>query len=219
MRRSRGVVGTSSRGGWRVHRTVIGGSPPIHLVCVSSLPVVDPRDDVAQHRFDPARRSSIDNELRNLQQQLVAVTGQADLKASIVITASSISLSLSASHIDDSRLRPGVLTLGVFVLTALCCAIFAVLPKYQVTGAPPVGQFNPLFFGHVALLTRKQYEREMNRILSDEHEMYSTVLADLHAQSTYLLQRKFRPLRWAYLSLLVGFVAAGVVQAIAEVRR
>ncbi|MFZ4721270.1 MAG: Pycsar system effector family protein [Ilumatobacteraceae bacterium] len=167
----------------------------------------------------PDRRTSIDTALRNLQQQLVAVTGQADLKASIVITASSISLSLAASRINDGRLRPGVLTLGLFVLAALCCAIFAVLPKYQVNGEPPVGQFNPLFFGHVALLSRESYEAEMHRILRDEELMYSTILADLHAQSTYLLHRKFRPLRWAYMCLLVGFPLAGVVQVIAELRR
>jgi hypothetical protein len=165
------------------------------------------------------RRGSADTMLRNLQQQLVAVTGQADLKASIVITASSITLSLAATRISDSRLRPGAMTLGVFVLGALCCAIFAVLPKYQVKGNPPIGQFNPLFFGHVALLSTDDYEAAMHEIIGDEHRMYSAILHDLHAQSTYLLRRKFRPLRWAYLSLLVGFVAAGVAQVLGELLR
>ena len=167
----------------------------------------------------PDRRTSADTMLRNLQQQLVAVTGQADLKASIVITAASITLSLAATRVSDSRLRPGALTLGVFVLIALCCAIFAVLPKYQVKGNPPVGQFNPLFFGHVALLSTDDYERAMHEIIGDERRMYDAILRDLHAQSTYLLRRKFRPLRWAYLSLLVGFVAAGIAQAIGELAR
>jgi Family of unknown function (DUF5706) len=167
----------------------------------------------------PDRRSSADTMLRNLQQQLVAVTGQADLKASIIITASSITLSLSATQVSDSRMRPGAITLGVFVLGALVCAIFAVLPKYQVTGAPPVGQFNPLFFGHVALLDTETYEEAMHEIIGDEERMYRAILHDLHAQSTYLLHRKFRPLRWAYSFLLVGFVAAGVAQTIGELVR
>ena len=167
----------------------------------------------------PDRRGSADTMLRNLQQQLVSVTGQADLKASIIITASSISLSLVATRVSDSRLRPGAITLGVFVLAALCCAIFAVLPKYQVKGDPPVGQFNPLFFGHVALLTTDAYEKAMHEIIGDEERMYTAILHDLHAQSSYLLRRKFRPLRWAYLSLLAGFIAGGVAQAIGELVR
>jgi hypothetical protein len=169
--------------------------------------------------LDPSRRGSVDTALRNLQQQLVAVTGQADLKASIVITASSITLSLSATRVTDTRLRPGLITLGVFVLAALCCAIFSVLPKYQVTGRPPVGQFNPLFFGHAALLDFDEYRLAMHAILQDEEGMYDALLNDLHAQSTYLLRRKFRPLRAAYLLLLVGFIAGGCAQIIAELVR
>jgi hypothetical protein len=167
----------------------------------------------------PDRRGSADTMLRNLQQQLVSVTGQADLKASIIITASSISLSLVATRVNESRLRPGAITLGVFVLAALCFAIFAVLPKYQVKGDPPVGQFNPLFFGHVALLSHDAYEKAMHEIIGDEDRMYTAILSDLHAQSTYLLRRKFRPLRWAYLSLLLGFLAGSAAQVIGEVLR
>jgi hypothetical protein len=171
------------------------------------------------HFLTPDRRGSVDTALRNLQQQLVAVTGQADLKASIVITASSITLSLSATRVTDSRLRPGLITLGVFVLAALCCAIFSVLPKYRVTGRPPVGQFNPLFFGHAALLDFDEYRNAMHAILGDEEGLYDALLNDLHAQSTYLLHRKFRPLRAAYLFLLVGFLAGGCAQLIAELIR
>ena len=177
-------------------------------------------EELPAHRFlTPDRRGSVDTALRNLQQQLVAVTGQADLKASIVITASSITLSLSATRVTDARLRPGLITLGIFVLAALCCAIFSVLPKYRVTGRPPVGQFNPLFFGHAALLDFDEYRAAMHAILGDEEGLYDALLNDLHAQSTYLLRRKFRPLRAAYLCLLVGFIAGGVAQLIAELVR
>ncbi len=153
--------------------------------------------------------------LRNLQQQLVAITGQADLKASIVITASSITLSLAATRLTDRSVRPGVIALGVFVLLALTCAVFAVLPKYRLTGKPPVGEFNPLFFGHAALLDTDEYKQTMHKLIADDAGMYDAILEDLHAQSLYLLHRKFRPLRWAYLLLLTGFAAGGIVQGIA----
>ncbi len=172
-------------------------------------------DDANSPIVESDRRSSVDTMLRNLQQQLVAVTGQADLKASIVITASSITLSLAATRLTDHKVRPGIITLGVFVLAALSCAVFAVLPKYRLTGKLPVGQFNPLFFGHVALLDANEYRETMYTLIADEENMYDAILNDLHTQSLYLLRRKFRPLRWAYLLLLIGFGAAAVVQVIA----
>ena len=179
----------------------------------SPAPSPSPGPDLSDQRL------SADYTLRNLQQQLVAVTGQADLKASIVITAASITLSLAISRVNDERLRPGVLTLAFFVLLALVFAIFAVLPKYRLTGRPPVGQFNPFFFGHVALLDFEEYDTTMRTLIADQDRLYDAMLRDLHAQSTYLLHRKFRPLRWAYVSVIVGFVAGLVVQLIAEIGR
>jgi Family of unknown function (DUF5706) len=156
---------------------------------------------------------------RNLHGQLAMLTGQADLKASIVITAASITLSLAATRISDSALRPGAITLGVFVLAALVCAIFSVLPKYKLTGQPPASLLNPLFFGHVGLLDREEYRGSMRSLVDQPEALLDAMIDDLHAQSSYLLRSKFRPLRWAYMSLLVGFFAAAIAQTIAEIVR
>jgi hypothetical protein len=156
---------------------------------------------------------------RNLHGQLAMLTGQADLKASIVITAASITLSLAATRVTDSVLRPGAVTLGVFVLAALVCAIFSVLPKYKLTGQPPTGRLNPLFFGHVGLLDREKYRGTMRSLVDRPEALLDAMIDDLHAQSSYLLRRKFRPLRWAYLCLLIGFFAAAIAQTIAEIVR
>jgi Family of unknown function (DUF5706) len=156
---------------------------------------------------------------RNLHGQLAMLTGQADLKASIVITAASITLSLAATRVTDRVLRPGAITLGAFVLAALVCAIFSVLPKYKLTGRPSAGRLNPLFFGHVGLLDREEYRDTMRSLVDRPDALLDAMIDDLHAQSSYLLRRKFRPLRWAYLCLLVGFFAAGIAQAIAEAVR
>jgi hypothetical protein len=48
--------------------------------------------------FRGTERSSVDTMLRNTQQQLVALSGQADLKASFLITASAVVASVTASH-------------------------------------------------------------------------------------------------------------------------
>jgi hypothetical protein len=157
--------------------------------------------------------------VRNLHSQLAMLTGQADLKASIVITAASITLSLAATRMTDSVLRPGAITLGAFVLAALVCAIFSVLPKYKLTGKPPAGRLNPMFFGHVGLLDREEYRGTLRSLVDRPEALLDAMIDDLHAQSSYLLHRKFRPLRWAYLCLLAGFFAATIAQTVAEIVR
>jgi hypothetical protein len=175
--------------------------------------------DVDQARPRAGGPPTTDALFRNLHGQLAMLTGQADLKASIVITASSITLSLAATRVTAGALRPGAITLGVFVLAALVCAIFSVLPKYKLTGQPPTGQLNPLFFGHVGLLDREEYRGTVRSLVDKPETLLDAMIDDLYAQSSYLLRRKFRPLRWAYLCLLAGFFSAAVAQTIAEIVR
>jgi protein-tyrosine phosphatase len=51
-------------------------------------------------------RRNVDELLRNVQQALVAYTGQADLKANIVITTSSLVLTIVATRWSEHSLRP-----------------------------------------------------------------------------------------------------------------
>ena len=65
----------------------------------------------------------------------------------------------------------------------------------------------------------EEYDGLMRSVIADQDRLYDVMLRDLHAQSTYLLRRKFRPLRWAYVFVIAGFVAAIVVQVVAELLR
>jgi hypothetical protein len=82
----------------------LGARASRHDACSQAVQL----EDAAQ--ADPlsgvVARRSVDYLLRNTQQQLVALTGQADMKASIVITAASLVLSISATQWDRQSLRP-----------------------------------------------------------------------------------------------------------------
>lgn len=196
----------------------LGSSVPHSPVQTKAMPyprsVAQPEDLSSQlhaQSVAPAgQRLNADYTIRNLHQQLTALTGQADLKASIVITASSITLSLVATRLTDDRVRPAAIVLVVLILAALLCAIYAVLPKYPFSDPTATQDMNPLFFGHAGRLDRGAYQRTMVTLLSDQDALYTAVLADLHTQSKYLLLHKFRPLRWAYVLLLGGFVCAAL---------
>jgi F0F1-type ATP synthase assembly protein I len=160
-------------------------------------------------------RNTGDALLRTAQQHHVALSNMADIKANILITVSSIVLTLSLGRLNDAQLRTSVLTLTIFTLIALLLAILAVLPKYRVIkvrGEHLPDDFNVLFFGHFAELSRERFLAEITRALKPDGSVYATMANDLYSLGWYLARRKYRYLRYSYLFFLAGFVLACVEQ-------
>jgi len=162
-------------------------------------------------------RNTSDNMLRTAQQHHVQLSTMADTKANIIITVSSIVLTLSLGKLDQPQLHNSVLTLTVFTLLALLLAILAVLPKYRplrltTTELPP--NFNLLFFGHFAELSRERYVAEIARTLVPDGSIYAAMANDVYSLGTYLAHHKYRYLRLSYLCFLAGFVLASAIELI-----
>ena len=159
-------------------------------------------------------RPTVDYLLVSGRQQLTELSAQADLKASIVITTSSVVLTLAFSRIQNTDYRASLAVLAVGVLGALIFAIFAVIPKFRVATNETMagGDVNPLFFGHIANTSEDVYLEEMTELIRDDHLIYRAMLADIHAQSKYLIRAKYRWLRTSYVLLLIGFIGAAVVR-------
>jgi hypothetical protein len=165
---------------------------------------------------DVVGRRSVDHMLSNAHQQLAVLSNQADFKANILITVSTIALSIVVTRLDDAELRWSLVTLSAFLLIALLCAVVAVVPKFSTLRGrrppPPVG-FDPLFFGHFARLPQDRYVDYMAGILREDASVYRTLVANLHAQGTYLIRSKYRFLRAGYAAFITG-VVAGTIQLI-----
>ena len=167
----------------------------------------------------PARRA-VDELFRNTQQALVAYTGQADLKANIVITTSSVVLTIVATRWSEHSLRPGLGVLAVFSLAALLTAITVVIPKFRM---PRKGEVrldlapgeNPIFFGHFASIPRERWVQMVADVAADDASLYETMAHDIHDQGRYLVEQKYRHLRLAYVLLGLAFVGGALVQAVA----
>lgn len=164
-------------------------------------------------------RNTSDNLLRTAQQHHVQLSVMADTKANIVITVSSIVLTLSLGRLNDPSLHHAMAVLAVFTLLALFLAVLAVLPKYRPLrlpspDAPLPPQFNLLFFGHFAELTKDRFLDEVERALQPDGSVYRTMAIDIHSLGAYLAHYKYRYLRGAYLSFLCGFVGACGVQLV-----
>jgi Family of unknown function (DUF5706) len=168
-------------------------------------------------------RRTVDEMLRNVQQALVTYTGQADLKANIVITTSSLVLTIVATRWSERSLRPGLSAVAIGVLLALVTSITVVIPKFRLPAKGEVrhdfdANENPLFFGHFASMPRDRFLEILGEIAADDGVLYEAQAADIHDQGRYLIEKKYRHLRLAYTFLGLAFVAGAVVQGIATFR-
>ena len=166
-------------------------------------------------RFSDVRpRNSTDYMLRSVHEQLVQLSAQADLKASIVLTVCTIVLSLSFARSDDPRTSSWVLGAGLFV--ALVAAILAVLPSMR-TRRLRNEDVDLLFFAHVAQLDRDRYEARMAEMMASDAAVYGAMVRNIHNQGAYLMTHKYRYLRIAYAALLVAAFAGAMTELVVRV--
>jgi hypothetical protein len=157
------------------------------------------------------QRDSVNSLIRNTQQHLVALSSQADFKASILITASSVVLTIGLAQAKDSRFVVAFATLAVFLLMSLLAAVLCVLPAYRpsdrkldwTTRSP-----NLLFFGDFVTLDEDDFVDRFGRLSGDDTSVYVAQARDLHRQGKHILHHKYRYLRFGYLTFLTGFLAS-----------
>ncbi len=163
---------------------------------------------------------SIDEALATLQESQMELSHMADSKANIMITVSSILLTLAIAKIEEGVLViPGTL-LVVFCVPALIFAILCVMPSAPVPVRSirqngKLKNFNPLFFHHFTLIPVKEFEREIERIMTDPGNLYRSLSRDVYNAGTVLKVKKYRYLRWSYISLMAG-ILAGFAAAVIE---
>lgn len=176
----------------------------------------DPR---IANTFEPAFREvtpnqTVDHALRTVSRNQVQQSAMADGKANIMITVCSIVVTLGAGQLNNPLLATPVITLAPFALASLLLAIFAVVPRIK---RPPTHGghvdrqdpgFSLLFFGHIAYMDMGEFKRELAWLASDPPALYDTIARDMYNQAQLLTHRKFRYLRWSYLSFITGILAA-----------
>jgi Family of unknown function (DUF5706) len=173
-----------------------------------------------QSRSDPfadvQARGSVDYMLRTTQQQLTDLSGQADLKASIVMTTSAILTSVAAARLGHESVRWSLVTFMVGLLAAMLCAVFSLLPTFR-TRLPEGQAPNPLFFGHFGAMRRQDYLDAMADLMQSDAHVYRAIVLDMYAGGRYLLQHKYRFLRLSYVFFLAAFAVAGLQQLITTI--
>lgn len=160
---------------------------------------------------DVRARRAVDELFRNTQQALVSYTGQADLKANLVITTSSLMLTLVATRWSEHSLRPALAGVAIGAVCALFAAITVVIPKFRLPRRGEAREHfepheNPLFFGHFASIQRDRFLEVLAEIAAEDATLYAAQAADIYDQGRYLIEKKYRHLRLAYTFLGLAFV-------------
>jgi len=156
---------------------------------------------------------SIDVALATIQMSQVEFSHMADSKANIMITVSSILLTLTITRIEQGSLVIPSLVIAAFCVPALIFAILCVMPSDAVRAKPvksneKLSHFNPLFFMHFTRLPLDRFEREIEQIVTDPQTLYRRLSQDIYYAGVVLRLKKFRYLRWSYLSLMTGVVVS-----------
>ena len=165
----------------------------------------------------PEDRTAVDNILRVNHGNQMRLGLMADAKANIMITVASVVFSVAIANLDNELVKWPLLTFAFGCFFALLFAIFAIIPKTDypkdVTGdidrKSPF--FNPLFFGHFAHLPIDEYKDDYAETLMTDDSVYDALAGDIYGQGKVLALRKYKFLKWSYMSFLLGMISAVVV--------
>lgn len=170
----------------------------------------------------PQPGAHYDQLLRQTRWHHVQLSTTADMKANMMLTVPALLITLTTRYVTEDPFRWAALTLIGFCLITIGLAAYAAMPKLKLKPASrdPVSISNPtfnlLFFADFIRLSYPEYEEAMEELLSDPSKAYEAQVRELYGLGNYLAQRKFRFVRLAYLSFIMGFFASGAVFAVTE---
>ena len=165
----------------------------------------------------PEDRTAVDNILRVNHGNQMRLGLMADAKANIMITVASVVFSVAIANLDNELVKWPLLTFAFGCFFALLFAIFAIIPKtdYPKDATGDIDRkspiFNPLFFGHFAHLPIDEYKDDYAETLMTDDSVYDAMAGDIYGQGKVLALRKYKFLKWSYMSFLLGMISAVVV--------
>ena len=156
----------------------------------------------------------LDQMMRQSRHHHVLLSSMADTKASMLITISSVVMTLAVPQMKDPNFRVPLLALALGCLSTIVLAIYTAMPKLPSRkpskGSPDVRNpaFNLLFFGDFTRLEYSEFEAAMEEVMNNPDLVYEAQVRELYTLGLFLAKRKYRTLRWAYLSFLTGLVVS-----------
>lgn len=163
--------------------------------------------------------SDVIQTLRTAHQNQTQLNLMADQKANILIGTLALMFTVVITRlitaVDDQALW---VTLVVFVamqMVSLVLTVMVLIPKnIRSKKSKDINDIqNPLFFGFFTQYSQQQYSDYMHGLLNDNESARQLLINDMY-QIGLVLRRKYRLLKWAYLSALLGVLVPALVALI-----
>ncbi|HWL92829.1 MAG TPA: Pycsar system effector family protein, partial [Phycisphaerae bacterium] len=157
--------------------------------------------------------SHLDHMLRQTRIHHVQLSVMADLKANGLMTIAAIMLTFSSPFIVREQFRMAVIALMISSLLTIVLATFAVMPGTPLRikkTLPDVRhpKFNLLFFGSFVAMEYEQFAAAMEEMMNDPSRTYEAQVREIYTLGVFLAAKKYRFLRFAYLTFVMGLFAS-----------
>lgn len=148
--------------------------------------------------------------LRTTQQHHVQLSLMADQKASFLIAASFVVLSILAGYLADGKVSLTMLFVASVLLLASVFAILAIMPRHRYKHAVGLND-NLLFFGNFSQLSYDEFLEKMQDKMQSDEKIFETMLHDIYSMGKILNDRKYRYLSMSYKIFFIGLLLCPIV--------
>jgi hypothetical protein len=145
------------------------------------------------------------NALRANLTKHMTLNQMADHKASMIMTAASLMLTISVTQYDK-------LDLATFIVLMVTCAlailssIFAIIPALHVKGV-----LNVFYFRSFAQVSEDEFKAAFKATIADRDELYDAYLREIYYLGRHRLTHKYRWIRNGLCALLIGLALAALL--------
>ncbi|MCP3872098.1 MAG: hypothetical protein GY699_02945 [Desulfobacteraceae bacterium] len=157
----------------------------------------------------------LDHMIRQTRNHHVQLSSMADSKANMLMTTASVVLTLCVPYVMDTTLKYAAITLMIFCFLTIFLSVYAAMPKipflfrHKSPSEFTPSYFNLLFFGDFIHLKYDDYQMKMEKMMSSQESVYREQIKEIYFLGNFLAKKKFRFLRLAYITFLVGFITSG----------
>lgn len=145
------------------------------------------------------------NALRANLTKHMTLNQMADQKASMIMTAASLMLTISVTQYDKLDL-PTFIVLMVTGGSAILFSIFAIIPVLHVKGV-----LNLFYFRSFAQVSEEEFKTAFKATIADRDKLYDAYLREIYYLGKHRLTHKYRWIRNGLCALLVGLSAAALL--------
>lgn len=164
--------------------------------------------------------SHLDHMMKQTRNHHVQLSFMADSKANMLLTVSSVVITLTVPHVMNPSLKYGALILIAFCLATIILSTYAVMPKLPLRTKASSGvdianpNFNLLFFGDFIKMNYADFEQAIEDSLNDSSKTYQVMTREIYTLGQFLAAKKYRYIRMAYSTLILGIFSSVVVTLI-----